>query len=25
VEEGSALWEVEYRRIMEDIKRRRGI
>lgn len=25
VEEGSALWEVEYRRIMEDIKRRRGL
>jgi hypothetical protein len=25
VEEGSALWEVEYRRIMEDMKRRRGL
>lgn len=25
VEEGSALWEVEYRRMMEDIKRRKGL
>ncbi len=25
VEEGSALWEVEYRRMMDDIKRRKGI
>jgi hypothetical protein len=25
VEEGSALWEVEYRRMMENIKRRKGI
>ena len=25
VEEGSALWEVEYRRMMEDMKRRKGI
>jgi len=25
VQEGSALWEVEYRRMMEDIKRRKGL
>ncbi len=25
VEEGSALWEVEYRRMMEDMKRRKGL
>jgi len=25
VQEGSALWEVEYRRMMDDIKRRKGI
>jgi hypothetical protein len=25
VEEGSALWEIEYRRMMEDIKRRKGL
>lgn len=25
VEEGSALWEVEYQRMMEDIRRRRGL
>lgn len=25
VEEGTQLWEVEYRRMMEDIKRRKGI
>jgi hypothetical protein len=25
VQEGSSLWEVEYRRMMEDIKRRRGL
>ena len=25
VEEGSALWEVEYKRMMDDIKRRKGI
>ena len=25
VEEGSALWEVEYRRMMEEIKRRKGL
>lgn len=25
VEEGSTLWEVEYRRMMEDIRRRRGV
>jgi hypothetical protein len=24
VQEGTSLWEVEYRRVMEDIKRRRG-
>jgi hypothetical protein len=25
VQEGTALWEVEYRRMMEDIKRRKGL
>jgi hypothetical protein len=25
VQEGSSLWEVEYRRMMEDIKRRKGL
>ena len=25
VQEGSALWEVEYKRMMEDIKRRKGL
>ncbi len=25
VEEGTALWEVEYRRMMEDIRRRKGL
>lgn len=25
VEEGSALWEVEYRRMLEDMKRRKGL
>ncbi len=25
VQEGSALWEVEYRRMMEDVKRRKGL
>jgi hypothetical protein len=25
VKEGTSLWEVEYRRVMEDIKRRKGI
>jgi hypothetical protein len=25
VEEGTALWEVEYRRMMDDIKRRKGL
>jgi len=25
VKEGSTLWEVEYRRVMEDIKRRKGL
>jgi uncharacterized protein len=25
VEEGSALWEVEYQRMMEDIRRRKGL
>jgi len=25
VEEGSALWEVEYQRMMEDIRRRKGM
>jgi len=25
VEEGGSLWEVEYRRMMEDIKRRKGL
>jgi hypothetical protein len=25
VQEGTGLWEVEYRRMMEDIKRRKGL
>jgi hypothetical protein len=25
VEEGSSLWEVEYQRIREDVKRRKGL
>jgi hypothetical protein len=25
VQEGTTMWEVEYRRMMEDIKRRKGI
>jgi hypothetical protein len=25
VQEGSSLWEVEYRRTMDDIKRRKGL
>jgi hypothetical protein len=25
VQEGSALWEVEYQRILEDVRRRKGM
>jgi hypothetical protein len=25
VQEGTSVWEVEYRRMMDDIKRRRGL
>jgi hypothetical protein len=25
VQEGSALWEVEYQRMLEDVKRRKGL